>query len=331
MHKVRTGWPVATRVQYIVAFQECRRRWPGLNARRFCAVAEIPYSTFARWWARWQREGSGALGDRPRRPRHCPTALQGRLLDIIRGAHRELGWGVRRLYAYLRQAGLIRCSLSSVYRVLRRCGALVRRPRKPKPVWTRYAKENPGERAQMDLKYLPQGRFQLTLVDDCSRFLAATVLERRTTAAVCRALPRLLKTIPFPLRCIQTDNGSEFGRDLTVLLRRLGIRHARIRPRSPHLNGKVERVQRTVQEEFWDGIGPGPLEEWERFLQGYVRFYNRHRQHSALGYATPILYALQRLPRQAPTVSHVLKHYKTWQGSVLGQDISDSATSFLWF
>ena len=198
MHKVRTGWPVATRVQYIVAFQECRRRWPGLNARRFCAVAEIPYSTFARWWARWQREGSGALGDRPRRPRHCPTALQGRLLDIIRGAHRELGWGVRRLYAYLRQAGLIRCSLSSVYRVLRRCGALVRRPRKPKPVWTRYAKENPGERAQMDLKYLPQGRFQLTLVDDCSRFLAATVLERRTTAAVCRALPRLLKTIPFP-------------------------------------------------------------------------------------------------------------------------------------
>ena len=231
--------------------------------------------------ARWQRESSGALGDRPRRPRHCPTALQGRLLDIIRGAHRELGWGVRRRYAYLRQAGLIRCSLSSVYRVLRRCGALVRRPRKPKPVWTRYAKENPGERAQMDLKYLPQGRFQLTLVDDCSRFLAATVLERRTTAAVCRALPRLLKTIPFPLRCIQTDNGSEFGRDLTVLLRRLGIRHARIRPRSPHLNGKVERAQRTVQEEFWDGIGPGPLEEWERFLQGYVRFYNRHRQHSA--------------------------------------------------
>ena len=57
--------------------------------------------------------------------------------------------------------GLIRCSLSSVYRVLHRCGALVRRPRKPKPVWTRYAKASPGERAQMDLKYLPQDRYQL--------------------------------------------------------------------------------------------------------------------------------------------------------------------------
>ena len=304
MHKVRTPWPVATRVSFVVAFEEACRRYPSISARRFCAVAEVPYSTFTRWWARWQREGNRALGDRPRRPRHCPTALPGQVLDVIRRAHRQLGWGVRRLYAQLRLAGLISCSLSSLYRVLRRCGALARRPRKPKPIWIRYAKENPGERAQMDLKYLPQRRFQLTLVDDCSRFLAATVLERRTTAAVCRALPGLLDTIPFPLRCIQTDNGSEFGRDLTRLLLRLGIRHTRIRPRCPHLNGKVERVQRTVQEEFWDGIGPGPLEEWERFLQDYLRFYNRTRLHSALDYSTPMKYALQRLPRQA-RVSHM--------------------------
>ena len=131
--------------------------------------------------------------------------------------------------------------------MLRRCGALARRPRKPKPNWTRYAKALPGERAQMDLKYLPQGRFQLTLVDDCSRYLAATVLEKRTTTAVCQALPRLLGAFPFSLRCLQTDNGSEFGHDLSRLLERLGICHTRIRPRSPHLNGRVERVQRTVQ------------------------------------------------------------------------------------
>lgn len=303
MHKVRTAWPAATRVQYIVAFEECQKRW-GLSARRFCSAAEISYSTFARWWAGWRKEGNRALLDRPRRPRHSPRALPGQVLDVIRGAHRQLGWGVRRLHAYLRQARLITCSLSSVYRVLRRCGALVRRPRKPKPVWTRYAKAVPGERAQVDLMYLPQGRYQLTLVDDCSRFLAATILERRTTAAVCEALPGLLETIPFPLRCLQTDNGSEFGCDLTRLLHRLGIRHTRIRPRCPHLNGKVERVQRTVQEEFWDGIEPGPLDQWHPFLQDYLSFYNRVRQHSALGYATPMEYALQRLPRQA-RVSHI--------------------------
>jgi transposase InsO family protein len=303
MHKIRTSWPVATRVQYIVAFQECRKRW-GVSARRFCSAVEIPYSTFARWWALWRKQGKLALVDRPRRPRRSPSALPGQVLDVIRSAHRELGWGVRRLHAHLRRAGLIRCSLSSVYRVLRRCGALVRRPRKPKPVWTRYAKAFPGERAQMDLMYLPEGRFQLTLVDDCSRFLAATTLEQRTTAAVCSVLPHLLRNLPFPVHCIQTDNGSEFGRDLTSLLQRLGVRHTRIRPRCPHLNGKVERVQRTVREEFWDGMGPAPLPRWERWLQDYVRLYNRRRQHSALGYVTPMEYALQRLPRQA-RVSHI--------------------------
>jgi len=303
MHKVRTAWPIATRVQYLVAYEECRRRW-GVSARRFCSAAEIPYSTFARWWTRWQQEGNQALGDRPRRPRRSPRALPGQVLDVIRRAHWELGWGVRRLHAHLRQAGLIRCSVSSVYRVLRRCGTLVRQPRKPKPHWTRYAKERPGERAQMDLKYLPEGRYQLTLIDDCSRYAAGDVLEGRTTAAVCRALPQLLKENPFPIRCIQTDNGSEFGRELTRLLERLGIRHTRIRPRTPRLNGKVERVQRTIQEEFWDGVAGGTLADWRRWLQDYIRFYNRRRQHSALGYTAPLAYALQRLPRRAHT-SHM--------------------------
>ena len=91
------------------------------------------------------------------------------------------------------------------------------------------------ETRQTNREYLPQGHYQLTLIDDCIRFLAATVLERHTTAAVCRALPGLLDTVPFPLRWMQTDSGSEFGRDLSQLLGRLGIRHTRIRPCCPYL------------------------------------------------------------------------------------------------
>src|SRR5207245_4597774 len=127
-----------------------------------------------------------------------------------------------------------------------------------KPVWIRYAKAVPGERAQMDLKYLPRGFFQLTLIDDCSRYLAASVIPRRTSAAVCSALAALLGELPFRLRCIQTDNGPEFGLPLTELLTRLGIRHVRTRPRTPRLNGKVERVHRTMQEEFWDAVEEAP-------------------------------------------------------------------------
>jgi transposase InsO family protein len=297
MHKARTPWPVQTRAAYIASFEELRRRYPGISARRFCQAGEIPYATFSRWWTAWQRYDRKALVDRSRRPRRSPTALSGHVLDIIRKAHFKLGLGVKRLHAYLKQAGLISCSLSSVYRVLRRAGALVPCRRRPKPHWQRYSKALPGERAQMDLLYLPEGRFQLTLVDDCSRFLAATVLIQRTSAAVCVALPRLLGSIPFPIRCIQTDNGPEFSETLTELLRRTGIRHVRIRPRTPHLNGKVERVQRTVREEHWDGVVEGSVSQWERGLQAYVRFYNSKRLHSALGYSAPLVYALERLPQ----------------------------------
>ena len=77
MHKVHTPWPAATMVSFIVAFEEACRRYPSISARRFCAVAEVPYSTFARWWARWQREGNHALvtapGDRGAVLAPCPA------------------------------------------------------------------------------------------------------------------------------------------------------------------------------------------------------------------------------------------------------------------
>jgi transposase InsO family protein len=304
MHKVRTSWPVETRVRYVVTYDELRKQHPRLTARRFATMIEVPYSTFARWLARFRTEGPRGLMERSRRPRHRPNALPGSVLDIVRAAHRRSGLGVRLLHHVLTAAARIRCSVSSVYRILRRAGALVARPRRPKPVWTRYQKAVPGERAQMDLKYLPQGRFQLTLVDDCSRMVAATVLTRRTSAAVCEALPGLLAALPFPLRCIQTDNGGEFGLALTRLLEAQGIRHARIRPHTPRLNGKVERVQRTMAEELWDHLAPGSLAAWQRQLERYLRFYNQRRPHSALGYQAPLGYARDRLPA-GPDVSHM--------------------------
>jgi transposase InsO family protein len=298
LHHARTAWPVTTRVSAIVTFEELRKQHPGLSVRRFARMAEIPQATFARWWAGYGKRGPRALQDRSRRPRSSPTALPGRVLDVVRQAHRGSHLGFRRLHYLLAKAGRIQCSASSVYRILRRAGDLVRRPRRPKPVWTRYQKALPGERAQMDLKYLADGRFQLTLVDDCSRLLAAAVLSRRTAGAVCAALQPLLAGLPFPVRCIQTDNGPEFGLALTRLLAGLGVRHVRIRPRTPHLNGKVERVQRTMQEELWDSDGLGPPATWAAQLERYVRFYNSGRPHSALGYQTPIAYAEQRLRSQ---------------------------------
>ena len=68
---------------------------------------------------------------------------------------------------------------------------------------------------------------------------------------------------------IQTDRGGEFfAYEVQERLRDWRIKFRPNRPRSPHLNGKVERVQRTALEEFWPTVDledpglPGRLEEW---------------------------------------------------------------------
>jgi len=303
VHKPYTPWPFEERVKLVAIFDELERR-QRFSARRFSQYHEVPYATFCRWLARFRRQGAAALRDRPHAPKRRPHKLSGAEETLIRRAHKALGCGVHRLYAYLKAARLTTRSFSSVYSVLRRCGALVRRKRRPKPNWQLYAKAWPGERAQMDIKYLPEGLYQLTLIDDCSRMTAATVLGGRTQADVIGALPGLLRAFPFPLRCIQTDNGSEFESRFHSWLVDQGIRHVRIRPRQPHLNGKVERVQRTIAEEYWDGVTSPSGPSWETGLQAYLHLYNRRRPHRSLDYETPARYAQKRLTA-GPQISQI--------------------------
>ena len=128
-------WPLETRVKLVAIYQELRRQQPGYSARRSCRHVEAPYSTFCPRLALCRKRGKVTLVDCSRRPRRRPGALLGQEVAIIRRAHQALGNGVRRLYTHLRDAQLIRCSLSSLYGVLRRCGALVQRPRRPRPLW----------------------------------------------------------------------------------------------------------------------------------------------------------------------------------------------------
>jgi transposase InsO family protein len=304
MHQPATPWPVEQRIRFVALYDELHKRQPTITARHFCRFLEVPYSTFCRWLARFRAHGARGLTDRSRRPKHLPLKLSGREEEVIRRAHQFLGCGVHRLHAYLKVTRLSTRSCSSVYRVLRRCGALVQRRRRPKPNWQLYAKAWPGERAQMDIKYLPHGRYQLTLIDDCSRLTAATVLSGRTQQDVIAALPRLLAAFPFPVRCIQTDNGAEFESQFHRWLGAHQIRHTRIRPRQPHLNGKVERVQRTIAEEYWDGVTTPPGPDWEAGLEAYLRLYNRQRPHRSLDYLTPWRYAQNRLTTDR-SISHM--------------------------
>ena len=99
-------------------------------------------------------------------------------------------------------------------------------------------------------------------------------------------MDEVIRRLPFRVLVIQTDNGAEFQSHFHWHLEEHDIRHVYIRPRTPHLNGKVERSHRVDEQEFYqlldkDGIADDihlfndKLREWEDY-------YNYHRPRGAL-------------------------------------------------
>jgi transposase InsO family protein len=122
----------------------------------------------------------------------------------------------------------------------------------------------------------------------------------RTTSLQAKHARNTLQTyqaqIPVSLRCIQTDNGSEFLGEFHEYLEEIAVKHNFIYPRCPRINGVVERFNRTLQEEFLDR-NQELLYDRDAFtakLEKYLVWYNTKRPHTALGYQTPMM-RLQQL------------------------------------
>ena len=82
-----------------------------------------------------------------------------------------------------------------------------------------------------------------------------------------------------------------FSRSFHWHLEALDIRHVYIRPRTPHLNGKVERSHRVDDQEFYqlldkDGI-TDDIHLFNEKLREWEDYYNYHRPHGALDGQTP--------------------------------------------
>ena len=152
----------------------------------------------------------------------------------------------------------------------------------------RYSRPIPGDRVQMDVCKIGPGCYQYTAIDDCSGYAVVSLYDRRTAKNTLRLLDKVVEEMPFAIQRIQTDRGREFfAIEVQERLRAWAIKFRPIKPRSPHLNGKVERAQRTSLEEFWSSVEldtpdlEQPLQEWQHY-------YNWERPHSALAGSMPI-------------------------------------------
>ena len=159
-----------------------------------------------------------------------------------------------------------------------------RRPEKPK----RYSRPTPGDRVQLDTMKIRPGVYQYTAVDDCSRFRVLGLYPRRSAKYTLAFLERVAEEMPFPIQRAQTDRGTEFfAEQVQDWLRANFIKFRPIPPRSPHLNGKVERSQLTDLQEFWANRGSPSLQDAED-LECWQFDYNWRRPHGSLKGKAPI-------------------------------------------
>ena len=274
------------------------------------AAEGVARQTAHRWWRRFVAEGESGLQDRscrPRRsPRRTPRALERRIERLRR--RQKLG-PVRIGY----RLGL---AASTVYRVLCRLG-LQRLSWLDRPtgrVIRRYEHPHPGDLLHMDIKKLgripPGGGWRAhgrgragarqrvgyayihSAVDDHSRLAYSEVLADERAVTVVAFWRRALAWFAdrgVTAQAVLTDNGSAYrSADFARACLAAGIRHRRTRPYRPQTNGKVERFNRTLLEE-WAYVRVYRSEQARTAaLARWLHHYNHHRGHTALGGLPPV-------------------------------------------
>jgi putative transposase len=194
---------------------------------------------------------------------------------------------VGRILGYLKARGVLREPIRAIKARQRR----TKRPyavRKPKD----YQVLAPGDLVELDtLDVRPEPGVvlkQFTTRDVVSRWDVLELASRATAATTARLLEPILARIPFAVKAFQVDGGGEFMAEFEEECQRRGIRLFVLPPRSPKLNGAVERANRTHTEEFYQwSLSPPTVAELGAELREWENVYNTVRPHQALGYLTP--------------------------------------------
>jgi len=289
----------------------------GRNAAQTCRRFGISRQTFYRWRRRFDRHDLSSLEALSHRPHQCrrPTWTPRLVEQVLSLRHQYPRWGKDKLAVLLREQGVV-ASTSMVGRILSylkahrrlheppRLATAARRPRKirhrpwavRKPPFWRI--QQPGDLVQIDTKDVRPVRGvvrkHFSGRDMVSRWDVLHVAERATAATALEFLDALLERMPFPLRALQVDGGSEFAAEFeqACQARRLPLF---VLPRcSPKLNGQVERAHRTHNEEFYQiAATDWSLPQLNRQLRAWETIYNTVRPHQALGYLTPQQFLLK--------------------------------------
>ena len=278
----------------------------GRPVAHVAAEMGVSRPTAYKWWRRWQAEGVPGLVDRPSRALRCPHRTAAAVESAILELRQTLKLGPVRI------GDRLGVPASTVHRVLTRFGMnrLAWMDRPTGRVIRRIETHHPGELVHLDVKKLgriPQGGgwrvrgigyegqfsrkrqvgygFVHSAIDGHTRLAYSEVLndERGATAAAFWSRARtFLAGYDIDVEAVLTDNGACYKSHVFADMLD-GIEHRRTRPRRPQTNGKVERFNRTLLDE-WAYVRPYDSEaERVAALDDWLHLYNHHRFHTALG------------------------------------------------
>ena len=274
-------------------------------------------ATGYKWLARWRAEGTAGLLDRPSRahrlPGKTPAALEAQVVALR--TTRKLGPA--------RIGPLLGMPASTVHAVLTRHGMhrLAWLDRPTGQLVRRYERDRPGELLHVDVKKLGRlrdgggwrvlGRDSIEhrrareavrvgfeyvhcAVDDHTRLAYAEIHpdERgETCAAFLRSAAAWFASVGVTkIERVLTDNALAYRRSTAwrTAMADLGAQARFTRRYRPQTNGKAERFNRTLAEE-WAYARPFTSgTDRAAALPDWLHTYNHHRGHAALGGHPPI-------------------------------------------
>lgn len=250
----------------------------------------ISRSTLYRWIERSKSDVDSKLSDKSKRPKNLTnTKVSKEIETLILDIRKRRNWGAQRISNFLLRKNNIHLSTMTVWRVLKKNNVKPVIKRRKKSDYKLYNKEVPGDRVQLDVTKLRPGAYQFTAIDDCTRMKVIRVYPNKKTENTIQFLGEIIDTLQFPIQRIQTDWGTEFfNYNFQYELHEHFIKFRPIKPKTPHLNGKVERTQQADKNEFWSLVNLSDKSlDLNALAIEWQNFYNKKRPHSSLKGKTP--------------------------------------------
>lgn len=294
-----------------------RLRSEGCSDETALKAIEVSRATYFRWKKALSEKGPKGLNVASRKPKSVrPKKWTIDLQFLICRLRQENPmYGRLKIHALLRRdfPDFVIISVATVGRILKRLVDLKRilpvwalssgRKTKRRRSFDKHAQRwkygmkavKPGELVQVDHMSVSLGtgkmlkHFQATC--PISKITVTEVCTGATSAAAAKFLLKIKAQMPFPIRSIQVDGGSEFMKDFEAACEAEKIALWVLPPKSPKYNGCVERRNATFKYEFYYQYGgEDNILAVRAALQQYQNRYNTFRPHQALKQNTPMRY-----------------------------------------